>query len=49
MKVTVLGANGAFSVGKHRDMIDVMDLDKIMQALKDPNSTVDEITKQFVK
>lgn len=49
MKVTVLGANGAFSTGKHDNMISLSDLNKIIEALKDSNSNIDSITEQFVK
>jgi L-ascorbate metabolism protein UlaG (beta-lactamase superfamily) len=49
MKVTVLGANGAFSVGKHDNMISVTDLGRVLEALKQPQNNTEEIVKQFVK
>jgi hypothetical protein len=49
MKVTALGVHGAFSVGQHRDMIDLMDLNKIIAALKDDGASVEDIQKEFVK
>lgn len=49
MKVTVLGANGAFSTGKHDNMISLSDLDKIIKELQEQFCNVDETYEKYVK
>lgn len=49
MKVTALGVHGAFSTGKHSNVIDVGDLTRLLQELKNPNSEVEEIIRRYVR